>query len=179
MKVSTKALLLVGLVFLVGTVLGGVVGARIAFRQLGLTPRTDNIEAPGPPPGDVVDIPPVDFPPARPPGSPGAERPFPGPGRPGQRTGPGQRSTDVMLSRMIRQLELDEEQTTQVRKILQASRQKQMAANERHQELSRKIRRETLEEVRAVLKPEQEERLRRMIRRLTEQHRRGRDRRPF
>lgn len=152
MKVSTRALLLVGLVFLVGTVLGGLVGARIAFRQLGLGPLA---------PGTRLGSP------------PGTERSLPGQGR------PGQRSTDVMLGRMIGQLELDEKQRSQVRKILQDSRQKQMAANERHQKYSRKIRRETLEKVRAVLKSEQAERLQRMIQRLNEQQRRGRERRPF
>ena len=80
---------------------------------------------------------------------------------------------------MIRQLELNEDQTLKVRKILQAGRKKQMTANEQHQLHSRKFRRETLEEVRAVLRPEQAERLRRMIQRLNQQQRRGRERRPF
>ena len=178
MKVSTRALLLVGLVFLVGTVLGGLVGARIAFRQLGLGPPAET-EGPGQLPDGPGEIPPLDSPGTRLGSPPGAEPSFPGQGRPGPRSQPGPRSTNVMLGRMIRQLELDERQRSQVRKILQDSRQKQMAANERHQKYSRKIRRETLEEVRAVLKPEQAERLQRMIQRLNEQQRRGRERRPF
>ena len=170
MKVSTRALLLVGLVFLVGTVLGGLVGARIAFRQLGLGPPA---EIGDPLPGGPGEMPPLDSPGTRLGSPPGAERSFPGQGR------PGQRPQNAILGRMIRQLELDENQRSQVRKILQGSHKKQMAANEQHQKHSRKIRRETLEEIRAVLKPEQAKQLQRMIRRLNEQQRRGRERRPF
>ena len=164
MKVGTRAALLVGLVFLVGTVFGGLVGARIALRQLGLVPPA--IEGPpelpaGPGPGG----------PRQP--RPGEGRPFQGPG------GPGQRSPNAALNRMIRNLELDETQSARVRKVLQESRQKQMAANGRHQELSRKIRLETLEEIQAVLTPEQAEQFQRMVRRLNEAQRRNREHRPF
>ncbi len=172
MKVSTRALLLVGLVFLVGTVLGGLVGARIAFRQLGLGPPVE-IGDPGQLPGGSGERPPLDSRGTRLGRPPGAERSFPGQGR------PGRRPQNAMLGRMIRQLELDENQRSQVRKILQGSHKKQMAANEQHQKHSRKIRRETLEEIRAVLKPEQAEHLQRMIRRLNNQPRRGRERRSF
>ena len=172
MKVSTRALLLVGLVFLVGTVLGGLVGARIVFRQLGLGPPAE-IGDPWQLPGGPGEMPPLDSPGTRPGSPPGAEHSFPGQGR------PGQRPQNAMLGRMIRHLELDEDQALRVREILQGSRKKQMAANEQHQKHSRKIRRETLEAVRALLKPEQAERFQRMIRRLNEQQRRHRDRRPF
>ncbi len=171
MKVSTKALLLVGLVFLVGTVFGGLVGARIALRQLGLLPPPV-IENPGGLPVDLGESPLESRPGGRP-GPPGGRSSFPGQGR------TGQRSQNASLGRMIRQLELDEGQAAQVRKILQESRQKQMAANERQQQLSRKIRKETLEEVKAVLKPEQAERFQRMLQRLNEAQKRGRERRPF
>jgi Spy/CpxP family protein refolding chaperone len=170
MKVSTRALLLVGLVFVVGTVFGGLVGARIAFRQLGLRPPAEIGDA-GQLPGGPGEMPPLEPPGTRLGSPPGSERSFPG--------RPGQRPQTAGLGRMIRQLELDENQRSQVRKILQGSHKKQMAANEQHQKHSRKIRRETLEEIRAVLKPEQAKQLQRMIRRLNEQPRRGRERRPF
>ena len=170
MKVSTRALLLVGLVFVVGTVFGGLVGARIAFRQLGLGPPAEIGDA-GQLPGGPGEMPPLEPPGTRLGSPPGSERSFPG--------RPGQRPQTAGLGRMIRQLELDEDQTLKVRKILQAGRKKQMTANEQYQLHSRKIRRETLEEVRSVLRPEQAERLRRMIQRLNQQQRRGRERRPF
>ena len=172
MKVSTRALLLVGIVFLVGTVFGGLVGARIALRQLGIGPPAE-IGDPWQLPGVPEGRPPLDSPRTRPGRAPGAERSFPGQGR------PGQRPQNSGLGRMVRQLELDEEQVSQVRKILQSSRKKQMAANEQHQSHSRKIRRETLEEIRGVLRPEQAERFQRMLQRLNQGQRRGRERRPF
>ena len=142
MKVSTRALLLVGIVFLVGTVFGGLVGARIALRQLGIGP-TAEIEDPG---QFRVD--------------PGVRPPLASPGT--GRSRPGQRSQNG-LGRMIRHLELDEDQTSQVREILQSCRKKQMAVNEHHQSRSGKIRQESLEEIQGVLKPEQAERFQRML----------------
>ena len=173
MKVSTRALLLVGVVFLVGTVFGGLVGARIALRQLGIGPPAE-IENPGQLPWE----PPLASPGSRRGRPPGAERSLPGPGRPGQRPQPGQRAQNAGLGRMIRQLGLDEGQTSRVREILQSSRQKQMAANKQQQSNSRKIRQETLEEIRAVLKPQQAEQFQRMLQRLNESQQRGRERRP-
>ena len=172
MKVSTRALLLVGVVFLVGTVFGGLVGARIALRQLGIGPPA-GIEDPGYLPGDPEAGPPLASPGTRPGRPPGAERSRPGPGR------PGQRSQNAGLGRMIRSLELDEDQASQVRTILQSSRKKQMAAMEQQQSHSRKIRQQTLEEIRGILKPQQAERFQRMLQRLNQSQRRGRERRPF
>ena len=172
MKVSTRALLLVGIVFLVGTVFGGLVGARIALRQLGTGPSV-GIEDPGQFSGDPGVRPPLASPGTRLGRPPGEGR-----SRPGQRPQSGQRSQNG-LGRMIRHLELDEDQTSQVREILQSSRKKQMAVNEHHQSRSGKIRQESLEEIQGVLKPEQAERFQRMLERLNQSQRRGRERRPF
>ncbi len=165
MKVSTRALLLVGVVFLVGTVFGGLVGARIALRQLGIGPPA-GIEDPLQLPGD---------PGTRPGRPPGAGERSPGPGRPGQR---GQNGSSG-LGRMVRNLDLDEDQASRVREILQNSRKKQIAATEQQRSQSRKMRQEILEEIRGILKPEQAERFQRMLQRLNQSQRRGRERRPF
>ncbi len=170
MKASTRAVLLVAAVFVVGAI-GGVVGSRMVLRNLPLPPENVG-ELPIPPEDGPLPDRGTDFPRDRP-GVGGRGPMRPGPGR------PGQRSPDDILPRMVRQLGLDETQAAQVREILQKSRRQQVEAGHEHQQRMRQLRRQTLEEIRGVLKPEQAQHLQRMIRRIDDQERRVRDHRRF
>ncbi len=153
MKASTRAVLLVAAVFVVGAV-GGVVGSRMVIWNL-TPPWEEREEFPVPPGGEVLPGP----------DSEGFRRgPGQGDRRPALPARPGQRPPKDMLGRMIRQLELDDGQSVQVRGILQTSRQQQVEAGHGHQLRIRELRRQTLENIRSVLKPEQAQHLQRMLR---------------
>lgn len=152
MKSSTRAVLLVVAVFVVGAV-GGVVGSRMVIWDL-IPPWEERERFPVPPGREVL------------PG-PNFESPRRGPGqghrRPELPDRPRQLFPKDMLGIMIRQLELDDGQSVQVREILQKSRRQQVEAGHAHQLRIRRLRRKTLEEIRSVLKPEQSEHLQRML----------------
>lgn len=161
MKITTRAFLLVGLVFLIGAVFGGLLTLRLArrahsFRMMEPGPPGGAFFEPGPPPGE---------------GDGPFSPPRPGEGPPGPGGPPRGDRENVMLSRMIRQLDLDPDQQSRVREILQESRREQMQIMETHGRELRESRHKTLEAIRAVLRPEQEREMGRMLRRLRRQGR--------
>lgn len=162
MKASTRAVLLVVAVFVVGAV-GGVVGSRMVIWDLA-PPWERRGEFPVPPRSDVL------------PG-PNFEGLGRGPGQGHRRSEPPDQASQLfpkdMLGRMIRKLELDDGQSVQMREILQKSRQQQVEAGNAHQLRIRQLRRKTLEEIRSVLKPEQAQHLQRMLSRLERHQRRS------
>ena len=68
-------------------------------------------------------------------------------------------SPQRVLKRFSRRLDLDSEQQQQLRQILEKSRKLYRSANKRTRGLYRGIRQSTLQEIRAILRPEQTRKL--------------------
>jgi len=169
-KASTKAVLFVVVVFLVGAI-GGVVSSRIVLKNIGpsFERRADFSESFRNPP--IQD--------------PGSESLGGGPQEfdrrrlvPGQ-SHPGRRPANAILGRMIRELNLDENKTAQVREILEKSHRLQLEARNQHREHMLQVRKQTLKEIQRVLKPDQAQLLQRMLRRFDENQNRRRELRKF
>lgn len=171
MKVSTKAVLFVVVVFLVGAI-GGVVSSRIVLKNIGpsFERRADVSESFGNPP--FVDSSskslrgrPQKF---------DKRRPLPGQFHPGRRPG------KAILGRMIRELDLDKDKAAQVREVLEKSHRLQIEATNQHREQMLQVRKQTLKEIQNLLKPGQAKLLQRMLRRFfDENENRRRDPRNF
>ena len=166
MKVSTKAVLFVVVVFLVGAI-GGVVSSRIVLKNIGpsFERRADFSESFGNTP--FVDS------------SSESLR-----GRPQKfdksRPLPGRRPGKAILGRMIRELDLDKNKAAQVREILEKSHRLQIEATNQHREQMLQVRKQTLKEIQNLLKPGQAKLLQRMLRRFfDENENRRRDPRNF
>ena len=67
---------------------------------------------------------------------------------------------------MIRQLDLDQEQEKKLRKILEESRQQQKQVERRRFQNVRRIRRQTIREIRSILEPDQVDKLNGFLKRL-------------
>ena len=170
MQSSAKALLWISLVFVVGSVCGGL--AAIRLDRLLTSPPQAEIE---PPLAPIVDAPPepgqveggeIPSPPQLPP--PDRSRPAGPAGRPSDN---GMR----VVERMIRQLNLNQEQRGQVRQIMQRSRRRQLQAAQELRLKMSQLRRHTFDDIVDVLTPAQAVRFRNMVQRF---NRFRRDRRP-
>lgn len=87
-------------------------------------------------------------------------------------------SPEQVLKRFAERLNLDSQQQAQVRVILENSRKRYHAANQESRKLFHGVRQSTLEEIRAVLRPEQVPKLENFIREEDErwqERRRNRD----
>ncbi len=86
-----------------------------------------------------------------------------------QRPSRGLDRREVLTRRIMRFLQLDAAQRIEVRRILEESRLRQQRARRFRPEELPRIRRETLQQIRAVLRPGQRVRLQRILRRLQQE----------
>lgn len=146
MRSSTKALLWVLLVFLIGAVFGAAVVRLSQRARLGADGRSAR--------GVEMRSPEV-------PSSPRPSGQNPGQGRPWQ-------VSQNVLQRMLSGLEMDEAQTAEARLILERARSDYHRIEQRRMQQQRMIRQRALRELREILTPRQRRQLRQFLNQLRE-----------
>lgn len=166
MTSQNKAVLWILAVFATGVLFGGAV-SFFAVRSATVPPPFDiaPLDDPGPPeqteePGGEHPLEPGEEPRS-------LERPDPSSGRPGDR----RHNPMEDLRRLARYLGLTAEQYSQLGQILQRATQRFQAANKEHRQRQRRIRFETMRELRTILTEEQKERFDEFIRSRQERRR--------
>ncbi len=88
----------------------------------------------------------------------------------------GESARERHLRYLVRELNLDEKQTEQVRQILEETRREFLQLRNEMRPRFEEIRRRSHERLRAVLRPEQQAKFEELIRREEQEHRREKDR---